>query len=147
MQRGAVAPRGAWRVEQSLHDSVVACLVEAWPAPVHHGQHTAAEVEALLNQAGFLCFEHRERHTWRRKSPVGYPKPQLAWTEALYFRAVIGTPELATWPVARLLKAVALADLYGHLDCAVPLSSTPAATQPRSLNQRQSGGNLSWGGA
>ncbi|MBC7448110.1 MAG: FkbM family methyltransferase [Hymenobacteraceae bacterium] len=105
----------------ALRDSVVACLVEAWPAPLHRGQRTAAEVEVLLVKAGFLLFEHRERHAWRRKSAAGYSKPQITILESLYFRDVLGTPELATWPAARLLKAVALADLYGHIDYALQL--------------------------
>ena len=107
--------------ETALRETAVACLVEAWPMPIHRGQHTAAECEVLLNRAGFVLFEHQERHAWPRQGGAGYSKPQLVCLESLYFRDVLGTPELATWPAARLLKAVALADLYGHIDYALQL--------------------------
>ncbi len=121
---------------EALKTSAVGCLVEAWPVPIHRGQHSAAEVEVLLNRAGFLLFEHRERHAWRRKSAAGYSKPQLTCLESLYFRDVLGTPELATWPAVRLLKAAALADLYGHIDYAVQLLDAGLAvgTLPKELH-------------
>jgi FkbM family methyltransferase len=105
----------------ALRDTAVAVLVEAWPVPIHHGQRTAAEVEVLLNKAGFYLFEHQERHAWPRQGGAGTSKPQLVCLESLYFRDIIGTPELAIWPAARLLKAVALADLYGHINYALQL--------------------------
>lgn len=105
----------------TLRTTAVAVLVEAWSLPIHRGQHTAADVEALLNRAGFYAVEHRERHAWPRKGGAGYSKPDFVWVESLYFRDVVGTAELKTWSAARLLKAVALADLYGHINYALQL--------------------------
>ena len=106
---------------QALQTTAVAVLVEAWPAPIHRGQRTAAEVEVLLNKAGFFLFEHQQAIAWPRQGGAGTSKAQLVCLEGLYFRDLIGTPELATWPATRLLKAVALADLYGHIDYALQL--------------------------
>lgn len=104
---------------RALAHTAVAVLVEAWPYPLHRGQRTAAEVEVLLNRAGFFAFQQRERHHWPRRSPVGYSQRQLVCTETLFFRSVPAATEIeAGWPAPRLLKAAAVADLYGHTDYA-----------------------------
>lgn len=77
--------------QRALLESVVGVLVEAWPVAIHAGQHSYADLDTLLQGAGFLPFETNVgRWPHRLSSPIRYAShPQSVQFEILTF----STPE------------------------------------------------------
>lgn len=89
--------------ERALRSTVSGVLVEAWPVPIHEGQHTAAEVELLLAGHGFLPFDITVgRWQWRTGGS------QAVQTETLYLFDIRRDPR-------RALTVAGFAHLFGHV--------------------------------
>lgn len=91
--------------------------VETWTLPIHRGQRTHAEVESLLNRHGFYLFHTERVYEMSRKGAEGIlARRQIVGYDNVYCRDISDDARRSD-----VVKAIALADVYGHADYALEL--------------------------
>ena len=113
---------------RALNSSVIGVEVEAEFTPIYAGQPVFADVDAYLRPLGFQLFDLRPCY-WKRRAgrTLGGPRGQIIWADALYLKSIValralvdGTPESRR--PGKLLKAIAIALLYGYYDYAFEIA-------------------------
>jgi FkbM family methyltransferase len=111
-----------------LERAVIGVEVEVEFAPIYTDQPLFADVDRLLQRLGFSLFDLRPVY-WKREvgRAVGGPRGQVVWADALYLKSL---PALRTMTAAaeptfgrsKLLRAIAVALLYGYFDYALEIA-------------------------
>ena len=111
----------------TLSSAVAGVEVEVEFAPIYKGQPLFADVDALMRGLGFHLFDLRPCY-WKRAAgrPLGGPRGQVIWADALYLKSL---PALngaaATLPAehrkSKILRAISIALLYGYADYALEI--------------------------
>lgn len=98
----------------ALRDTVVAVLVECWPVRLHRGQASMGALHGLLEDSGFMLVD-AALGRWPRTTRGGVlrSRGQVVQMELLYLVDALGD-RAAGFQRERLLKLVAVADLFGH---------------------------------
>jgi FkbM family methyltransferase len=102
---------------ETLDRRVYGVLVETWTVEVHRGQGLTGDVMVLMNEAGFELFDADVAAAWHRDSSLG-GKRQLVGLDLLFFKR---PPLREGADDPRMLKAAAIAELYGYPDLALEL--------------------------
>jgi len=112
---------------QALADATVGVLVECWPVPIHRGQHSFAELDTLLQAAGFQPFDtavgawpHKPVSSRRYRS-----RPQSVQFELLYLLAP-ADDAISTYSTRRAAALIAVAELFGHVTYAAAIAKAAA---------------------
>lgn len=112
----------------SLKNSVIACNVETWIAPVHRGQVDIGRTISLMKEMGFELYDMDLHHYPKSVLPetlhtFNSNNGQLVWSQSLFIKDVVLELRngLGKWDRIRILKALAIYDLYGLADCAAEL--------------------------
>lgn len=115
-----------------LASSVAGVEVEVEFSPIYDGQPLFADVDRFLRGLGFHLFDLRPCY-WKRAAgrAIGGPRGQIIWGDALYFRSAPAlqtalAPLDAPGRRSKLLRAIAVALLYGYYDYALELSRQAA---------------------
>lgn len=107
-----------------LQNTAFGALVETWTLPIHKGQKTHGEVEALLNKFGLFLFEYFPLMQWTRQAKgAHFHKVQAGGWDALFFKDIIETDFSRQYTNAQAVKSIALADLFGHHAYALQLAA------------------------
>jgi FkbM family methyltransferase len=115
---------GAARV---LRDRAVGVEVEVEFNQIYKDQPLFGDVDRLLRGAGFELFDLRPVY-WKRTAgrDAGGPRGQIMWGDALYLKSADGLASVLEIAADRrrtkLLKAIAVAVLYGYFDYAIELA-------------------------
>lgn len=130
----------------ALDTLAVGAEVEVEFTPIYKGQPLFADVDRYVRSLGYLLFDLRPCY-WKRTAgrAVGGPRGQIIWADALYLK---GIPALrATLEslesghrTSKLLKAIAVAILYGYYDYALDVlreCGTGLAAADRVLIERR----------
>jgi FkbM family methyltransferase len=118
----------------SLKTKIFAVLVESWSAEYHKGQRLTGDILTLMNELGFSFFDLGIAAGGRRRfaSTLNlYGKQQIHGLDLLFFKepAVFATHPN---PVVKLIKAAAIAELYGFPDYAIEILRHEAECKPQS---------------
>lgn len=108
---------------RALAESTVGILVEVWPLPIHRGQHSFAELDELVQQAGFVPFDVAVG-CWPRKPPVAaryLSRPQAVQFEMLYLLDASGDC-VGRHPPGRVATLIGFAALFGHVTYAMQVA-------------------------
>lgn len=118
--------------QASLKTSIFGVLVETWTSEVHKGQHLTGDILTMMAALGFALFDINVAAAWKRRHD-GLPdmagKAQITGLDLLLFK------ESNAWLGARnrltkVLKAAAIAEVYGFPDYAVELLGATAELNP-----------------
>jgi FkbM family methyltransferase len=111
-----------------LSASVIGVEVEVEFAPIYREQPLFADVDAFLRSLEFILFDLRPCY-WKREAgrALGGPRGQIIWADALYLKTTAAltnacAPLDAPGRRARILKAIAIALLYGYCDYAMTIA-------------------------
>jgi hypothetical protein len=94
--------------------------LETWTIEVHAGQRLTSDVMALAQELGYELFGVQPAATWRRAAAAGtlLQREQVTGLDLLYLKRVERL--LAARPsIATVLKAAAIADVWGFPDYAI----------------------------
>ncbi|KMT66595.1 FkbM family methyltransferase [Catenovulum maritimum] len=116
---------GALRI---LRDEIIACNVETWIASVHERQADLGKTITLMKDLGFELYD-MELHKYPKKvlpeslHTHNQGTGQLVWGQSLFIKDVARQikSEPTKWHKTRLLKAIAIFELHGLVDCAIEL--------------------------
>jgi FkbM family methyltransferase len=111
-----------------LATAVSGVEVEVEFTPIYRGQPLFADVDRFLRDLGFALFDLRPCY-WKRAAgrTLGGPRGQIIWADALYLKG-LGALETSLASLdaaarkAKLLKAIAVALLYGYCDYALEIT-------------------------
>ena len=120
--------------KEVLSTSVIGVEVEVEFAPIYRGQPLFADVDAYLRSLGFVLFDLRPCY-WKREAgrALGGPRGQIIWADALYFKSTTALTAAsasldAAGRRAKVLKAIAIALLYGYCDYALAIAREASST-------------------
>lgn len=97
-------------------------LLETWTTPVHRGQRCLGEILTLMADHGYSLADITIGGRWQRRTKLGQrldARGDPVVAHALFFND--RGPIAQDWSPAKLLKAAALADVWGHADFALQL--------------------------
>jgi len=118
--------------QASLKTSIFGVLVETWTSEVHKGQHLTGDVLTMMADLGFALFDINVAAAWKRRHD-GLPdlqgKAQITGLDLLFFRESNARLS-ASKRLTKVLKAAAVAEVYGFPDYAVELLSAAAESNP-----------------
>ncbi|MBU6431043.1 MAG: FkbM family methyltransferase [Patescibacteria group bacterium] len=111
--------------ENRLNDDIFAVLAETWTTEVYKGQHLTGEILQLMNDKNFSLFDINIAAAWQRKNShiiKHRGKRQIIGLDLLFFK----TSSEKSWfkDHTKLIKAVALSEVYGFPDYALELIET-----------------------
>jgi hypothetical protein len=123
---------------QTLENCLFGVITETWTTEVHAGQKLTGDILTLMHERGFSLFDLTVAAAWQRRSVDTRPvngKGQVTGLDLLFMR------EPAAFIAAgasgsRLIKAAAIAELYGFPDMALDLLDTCPASAEISAMQR-----------
>lgn len=107
--------------EKSIPDCV-GFVVETWTSPIHLHQKTHGKVESFLSDYNFYPFDVLKSFFHERKKKPNqkyFSKKQLCSLEYLYLKNIIDI-EINK---EKVLKTIAIADLYGQITYAIQLAN------------------------
>jgi FkbM family methyltransferase len=120
--------------KEALAGSAIGVEVEVEFAPIYRGQPLFADVDAFLRSLGFVLFDLRPCY-WKREAgrALGGPRGQIIWADALYLKSTAaltnaGAPLDAAARRAKILKAIAIALLYGYCDYAMAIAGAAGSS-------------------
>ncbi|MFH1189197.1 MAG: FkbM family methyltransferase [Candidatus Omnitrophota bacterium] len=115
-----------------LEGRVFGIDVEVEFAPLYEGQPLFSDIDVFLRDRGFHIFDMR-RYYWKRKAGLVAPniKGQMIFGDALYFKTydsfvkgILGKGGIVL--KTKILKAIAICQLYGKADYALYLAGRAA---------------------
>jgi FkbM family methyltransferase len=115
---------------QALTSTTVGVLVECWPLAIHTGQHSFAELDQLMQGAGFVPFDIAVG-AWPRKPPVSTryaSRAQSVQLEILYLLDASGS-RVSRFDSERVAMLIAFAELFGHVTYALQVVRDAAACE------------------
>lgn len=104
-----------------LKRHVFAVVAETWTYPVHKGQQLSPAIEGLMLGSGYEIMERQLHGRWGRRSDVGLERRRQETSFDILFFAGIDTVLQRRPGAAKLLKAAAIADVYGFPGYALDL--------------------------
>lgn len=118
----------------SLRSNIFGVLVETWTSEVHRGQYLTGDILNMMAGMGFSLFDINVAATWRRQTAATlklFGKQQIIGLDLLFFK------EPATWlsrtntdQKTKIIKAAAIAEVYGFPDYAVELLNAEIERSP-----------------
>ena len=112
---------------ESLDRDVFGVVVETWTEEVHAGQRLSGDVMTLMAKHGFALYDLGVGAAWHRAGDLENGKRQIIGLDLLFLRRRAAWPE--EQPVAKLLKAAAIADLYGFTGYALGILTDAEALE------------------
>lgn len=105
-----------------MKESLLGVLAETWCWPIHQGQKTHAQFEALLNDNGIYLTELLNTGNPKRNTlKSSFDKHQRLKFDSLFFKDVIEI-ESYEFDKIRAIKFIGLADLFHHHGYALQLN-------------------------
>lgn len=106
-----------------LQNNVFGVLLETWTTEVYKGQILAGDILKLMHDKGFSLFDINIAAAWQRQTHVLNQlggKSQIIGLDFLFFKESTNSHNIfATFP--KLIKAVAIAEVFGFPDYAVEI--------------------------
>jgi FkbM family methyltransferase len=112
----------------TLRHRALGALIETWSTEIHQGQQLTGSVMTRMHELGFQLFDINVAAAWRRRPTSIVPlsgKPQIVGLDLLFLRDPRSTHQSGDAEV-RMLKAAALAEVFGFPDYALELLDTVA---------------------
>ncbi len=105
--------------EQSLEGAIFGAVIETWTSEVHSGQALTGDVMRIMTDRGFSLFDISVAAAWERRAARGLElggRRQVVGLDLLFFKE----PALLKGD-SQLIKAAAIADVYGYPDFALQI--------------------------
>jgi FkbM family methyltransferase len=115
----------------TLRDRAMGALIETWTLEVHRGQQLTGAIMSQMDELGFQLFDMSVGAAWqrRRKGAVDLlGKAQVVGLDLLYLRHPAGGVSGQVSDLT-ILKAAALAEVFGFPDVALELIGTVDSAQ------------------
>lgn len=118
----------------SLRSNIFGVLVETWSSEVHRGQYLTGDILNMMAGMEFSLFDINVAAAWRRQTAETlklFGKQQIIGLDLLFFK------EPATWlsrtntnQLTKIIKAAAIAEVYGFPDYAIELLNAEIERSP-----------------
>ena len=117
----------------SLKSKIFGVLVETWTSEVHRGQHLTGDILGMMAGMGFSLFDINVAAAWQRQTAVTlkmFGKHQIIGLDLLFFKKRVMGGVSRTNQKTKVVKAVAIAEVYGFPDYAIELLSAEIKRSP-----------------
>ncbi len=108
---------------KALESKITGVLVETWSAEIHRGQKLTGDIMVKMKELGFDLFNIGTAAAWPRQTTSQYQlhsKSQIVGLDLLFMREPVSQANAIDQP-AKLIKAAAIAEVYGFVDYAVEI--------------------------
>lgn len=118
----------------SLRSNIFGVLIETWTSEVHRGQYLTGDILSMMAGMGFSLFDINVAAAWRRQTAATlklFGKQQIIGLDLLFFKEpAMWLSRTNTNQKTKIIKAAAIAEVYGFPDYAIELLNAEIERSP-----------------